>query len=74
MGSVFPRPLVSKAVPELLNGQKLTEELIAKAAAAAQEEAKPIDDIRASSEYRREMVKVLAGRLLNETYAKAKEV
>lgn len=74
MGSVFPRPLVSKAVPELLNGQKLTDELIEKAAAAAVGEAKPIDDIRASSEYRREMVAVLARRLLKETYAKAKGV
>ncbi|MDT3698671.1 MAG: xanthine dehydrogenase family protein subunit M [Thermincola sp.] len=74
MGSVFPRPLVSKEVPKLLNGHKLTGELIEKAAIATRGEAKPIDDIRASAEYRREMVKVLAGRLLREAYAKAKEV
>jgi carbon-monoxide dehydrogenase medium subunit len=74
MGSVYPRPLVSQEVPALLTGQKLSDELIERAAAAAQDEAKPIDDIRASAEYRREIVKVLARRLLKETYAVAKGV
>lgn len=74
MGSVYPRPLVSKEVPALLLGQKLSEQLIEKAAEAAQGEARPIDDIRASAEYRREIVKVLARRLLKEAYAAAKGV
>ncbi len=74
MGSVYPRPLVSKEVPALLTGQKLSAELVEKAAEAAQGEAKPIDDIRASAEYRREIVKVLAQRLLNDTYQAAKGV
>jgi len=74
MGSVYPRPLVSKEVPALLQGQKLSDQLIEKAAEAAQGEAKPIDDIRASAEYRREIVKVLARRLLKEAYATAKGV
>ncbi len=74
MGSVYPRPLVSKEVPTLLHGQKLSDELIEKVAEAAQGEAKPIDDIRASAEYRREIVKVLARRLLIEAYAAAKGV
>ncbi|WP_206808806.1 FAD binding domain-containing protein [Paradesulfitobacterium ferrireducens] len=74
MGSVYPRPLVSQEVPALLNGQRLIDELIETAAAAAQGEAKPIDDIRATAEYRREIVKVLARRLIQETYAAAKGV
>ncbi|KJR48908.1 Xanthine dehydrogenase, FAD binding subunit [Desulfosporosinus sp. I2] len=74
MGSVYPRPLLSKEVPALLLGQKLSDQLIEKAAEAAQGEAKPIDDIRASAEYRREIVKVLAQRLLKEAYAAAKGV
>lgn len=74
MGSVYPRPLVSKEVPALLIGQELNDEMIEKAAEAAQGEAKPIDDIRASAEYRREIVKVLARRLLKQAYAAAKEV
>lgn len=74
MGSVYPRPLVSKEVPAILTGQKLSDELVEQAAIAAQSESKPIDDIRASAEYRREIVKVLARRLIKETYAAAKEV
>ena len=74
MGSVYPRPLISKEVPALLLGQKLSDQLIEKAAEAVQGEAKPIDDIRASAEYRREIVKVLARRLLKESYAAAKGV
>ena len=74
MGSVYPRPLVSKEVPQLVLGQKLSDQLIEKAAEAAQGEAKPIDDIRASAEYRREIVKVLARRLLKEAYTAAKGV
>jgi len=74
MGSVYPRPLVSKEVPALLKGQKFSEELVQKAAEAAQGEAKPITDIRASAEYRREIVGVLARRLLKEAFAAAQEV
>lgn len=74
MGSVYPKPLVSQEAPRLLIGQKLNDELIEKAAVAAQGEAKPIDDIRASAEYRREIVKVLARRLLKEAYVAAKGV
>ena len=74
MGSVYPRPLIPKEVPALLTGHKLSDKLIEMAAEAAQGEAKPIDDIRASAEYRRKIVKVLARRLLKETYAAAKGV
>jgi len=74
MGSVSPRPLVSKEIPALLIGKKLSDELLEKAAEAARGEAKPISDIRASAEYRREIVGVLARRLLKEAYAAAKGV
>lgn len=74
MGSVFPRPLVSREVPALLAGKELSAELLEKAAQAAAAEAKPIDDIRASAEYRREVVAVLARRLLQEAFDAAREV
>ncbi|MDD4238482.1 MAG: xanthine dehydrogenase family protein subunit M [Desulfotomaculaceae bacterium] len=74
MGSVFVRPLVSAAVPALLNGKKFSDELVEKAAEAAQGEAKPITDIRASEEYRHTIVGVLARRLLKEAFAAAQEV
>lgn len=74
MGSVSPRPLVSAEVPNILVGKEFTLELVEKAAEAASGEAKPISDIRASAEYRREMVAVLARRLLKEAFDAAKEV
>ncbi|NPV74222.1 MAG: xanthine dehydrogenase family protein subunit M [Pelotomaculum sp.] len=74
MGSVSPRPLVSEGVPALLTGQKLSNVLLEKAAEAARGEAKPISDIRASAEYRREIVGVLTRRVIKEAYAAAKGV
>jgi carbon-monoxide dehydrogenase medium subunit len=73
MGSVAPRPLFSREVSALLTGKEPNPALIEKAAEAASGEASPISDIRGSAEYRHEMVKVLARRLLQETYTAAKE-
>jgi len=74
MGSVSPRPLISIEVPALLEGREYNNDLIEKAAFAAAGEAKPISDIRASAEYRREVVSVLARRLLHEAFSAAEEV
>lgn len=71
MGSVSPRPLVSIEVSSILVGREFCDELVQKAAQAASGEAKPISDIRASTEYRREMVAVLARRLLQEAFGAA---
>ena len=74
MGSVAPRPLVSVKVPGLLIGRKFSDALVEEAALEASGEAKPISDIRASAEYRCEVLAVLARRLLYETFAAAREV
>lgn len=74
MGSVAPRPLVSVEVPGLLSGREFSDTLVHEASRAASGEATPISDIRASAEYRREVVAVLARRLLYEAFAAAKEV
>ncbi len=74
MGSVAPRPLVSTEVPSLMIGKEFDEKLLEKAAQAASEEAKPISDIRASAEYRRKVVAVLARRLLKNAFDAVREV
>ncbi len=74
MGSVSPRPLISVEVPSILVGKQFDDALVEEAAAAACGEAKPISDIRASAEYRREVVAVLARRLLHEAFNAAQEV
>jgi xanthine dehydrogenase FAD-binding subunit len=59
-GSVGPTIVVSSAVENLLIGQKLTRKNLEIAAKAARHAVSPIDDIRASSNYR----KRVAGNLL----------
>lgn len=73
MGSVYFKPLISQQIPELLKGNKLTEDLLVKIGKAAQDEAKPISDVRASAEYRREVIDALARRIVKEAYEAAKE-
>lgn len=68
MGSVSPVPLISVEAPGILVGREFNNELMEKAAEAASGEVKPISDIRASAEYRREMVVVLARRLLQQAF------
>lgn len=74
MGSVSPKPIVSEAVPALLVGKELNDELIKSVGEAAMGEAKPISDIRASAEYRKDVVGALARRLTKEAYDLAMEV
>lgn len=67
LGAVGPCVFRAKSAEAVLNGQAPTPELIEAAAAAAMEEATPIDDIRATGAYRKQQVQVLVRRLLNQT-------
>ena len=67
-GAVGPYPLHAPKTEALLNGNELTHELIAAAAAAAKSEVAPITDHRASAAYRRAMCAVLLRRLLTEHF------
>jgi len=58
---------------KILLGEKSSEALFAKAGEAAAAECRPIDDFRGSADYRRAMVKVLAGRALNLALAGVKK-
>ncbi len=65
LGSVAPIPMRARKAEALLEGAEMTPDRIAAAAAAAMEECSPIDDVRATGEYRRHMVGVLVARLIN---------
>jgi CO/xanthine dehydrogenase FAD-binding subunit len=55
-----------------LVGQKLDTEVIARAAQAAADAARPIDDVRAGADYRRAMVAVIVARAIERALERAK--
>ncbi len=60
LGAVAPTPIRARGAEGVLKGKKIDQGLIEKAAQTAADESSPIDDIRGSAEYRREMLKVFA--------------
>lgn len=69
-GAVGPTPLRGRATEAVLEGAALTSALIAKAAATARDEVKPIDDLRASAWYRRELVHNLLAKVLSNVISR----
>ena len=66
LGAVAPTPMRATKAEALLKGEKVSDEMISKASQLASEESKPIDDHRASAEYRRMMVEVLVRRAIRQ--------
>lgn len=64
LGSVAPTPVRAFNTEKYLQENGLTEEAIQKAKKMVSEEISPIDDIRASAEYRKEVAGVLLERAL----------
>ena len=69
--AVAPTCVRAPDAESILTGQELSAALIESAAAAAAAAAKPIDDVRGSAAYRREMVAVIAGRALSIAWRRA---
>ncbi|MBW2336420.1 MAG: xanthine dehydrogenase family protein subunit M [Deltaproteobacteria bacterium] len=66
LGAVAPRPIRAKKAEALLNANRLTPELIQEAAEAASDEATPISDFRASAGYRKDLVKNLVAKGIDQ--------
>ncbi len=64
LGAVSPTPMRARKAESTLSGQVLTEELANQAGHEASMECRPISDVRASADYRREMVRVNTKRAL----------
>jgi carbon-monoxide dehydrogenase medium subunit len=62
LGAVAPQIIHAKDAENYLNGKVLNEEVIHHAAHLAMSNSSPIDDIRGSAAYRREMIRVLTAR------------
>ena len=66
LGAVAPTPVRAPRAEATLRGKRLTDELLAEAGQEAARTASPIEDVRASVEYRTEMVDVLTRRALRQ--------
>jgi carbon-monoxide dehydrogenase medium subunit len=64
LGAVAPTVIRARKAERMLSGKNIDGALIEAAARAAAEEASPISNVRASAEYRRDMVAVLTRRAL----------
>lgn len=72
LGAVAPTPLFAEDASALLVGQAVSDEVIHRAAQAAQQIARPITDMRGTAEYRRHLVGVLVVRALQTAVARAR--
>jgi CO/xanthine dehydrogenase FAD-binding subunit len=66
LGAVSSRPLSADRAAALLRGERLTDELIQSAAAAAAEIAKPMDNTDFELVWRKKMVRSLVSHALRE--------
>ena len=70
-GSVAPTPMRVSKAETLLVGRVFSADLVAEAAKIASEEVAPIDDVRSTAWYRREIVRILAQDGLHKAWERA---
>ncbi|HLO31143.1 MAG TPA: xanthine dehydrogenase family protein subunit M [Anaerolineales bacterium] len=68
LASVAPVPLMPAAVETYLADHPITPEAISEAAQLASEACSPIDDVRGSARYRKQMVRNLSAKALTEVW------
>lgn len=73
VGGLVPCPSEAKAAAQAMVGQRLDAEIIASAANAAANEVRPQSDARASSAYRRQLVRVYGGEALTLAHKRARQ-
>ncbi len=73
LGAVAPTIIHAPEAEAYLTGKKLTREVINKAAELTMNASRPIDDLRGSAAYRREMVRVLTARGLKSVREKREQ-
>lgn len=70
--AVAPTCVRAEDAEKVLEGRLLNDELIEEASRQAAAMARPIDDVRASADYRREMVAVITARAIGRAVERAK--
>lgn len=74
LAAVAPTPLRARSAEAALAGRRIDAAAITAAAEAAMREARPIGDVRAGADYRREMVRVLTRRAIEQAAQLAQDV
>ena len=73
LGAVAPTPMRAKKAEEVMRGHEFSENLIQTTAKVAADESLPISDVRASSDYRKELIRVLVFRAIEQAFLKSKQ-
>jgi len=71
LGAAAPTPMRARAAEDLLRGQKADPDRLDAAAVVAAQETKPISDLRASADFRRQLSRVLVRRALERAVQRA---
>ncbi len=71
LGSVAPTPVRAPAVEGVLKGERGSSTLFREAASHVAEDITPIDDVRSTADYRRQMAAVLLEEALEEAWKRA---
>jgi len=72
LGAAAPVPMRAVRAEKVLIGREIKDNLLQEAGKVASEEARPISDMHASEEYRREVIRVLVKRVAGEAWERAK--
>ena len=70
IGAVAPTTIRLKKVEALLKGKQITDDLLQTIVETVPSEIKPIDDVRSTAEYRRDIAGVMVRRIIAEAVAK----
>lgn len=71
LGAVAPTPIRAREAEEILTGRAPTDDVLAAAGQAAARAARPISDVRASAEYRREQCDLMTRRVVRMAVERA---
>lgn len=72
LGAVAPTPFRARQAEEILTGKAVSDALLAEAGQAAARAARPISDVRASADYRREQCDLLTQRAIRTAIQQVK--
>jgi CO/xanthine dehydrogenase FAD-binding subunit len=72
LGAVAPTTIRAREAEAFLTGKRVRQDALAGASRVAATEASPIDDFRASAAYRRDLITVLTGRVLEGAISRAR--